>query len=77
MTQFFKREVFSVLFGEELISPELVEKIASWRHSGFSVHSKVKASTKEETERVGKYMVRSLLSLERLAFDEKEEKVSY
>jgi hypothetical protein len=77
MTQFFKREVFSLLLGEELISPELVEKIASWRHSGFSVHSKVKASTKEEAERVGKYMIRPLLSLERLAFDEKEGKVSY
>jgi hypothetical protein len=61
MTQFFKREVFSLLLGEELISPELVEKIASWRHSGFSVHSKAKASTKEEAERVGKYMVRPLL----------------
>jgi hypothetical protein len=54
-----------------------VEKIAGWRHPGFSVHSKVKASTKEEAERVGKYMVRPLLSLERLSFSEKEGKVCY
>jgi hypothetical protein len=49
-----------------------------WRVSGFSVHSKVKASLKEEAERVGKYMIpsngRPMLSLERISFDEKEGK---
>jgi len=54
-----------------------VEKIAGWRHTGFSVHSKVKAKTREEAERVGKYMIRQLLSLERLSLDEREGKVSY
>jgi hypothetical protein len=55
----------------------LVEKIAGWRHSGFSVHSKVKAKTRQGAERVGKYMIRPLLSLERLSFDEREGKVGY
>ncbi len=77
LAEFFSREVFSLLLGEDLISEALVEKIAGWRHSGFSVHSKVKASTKEEAEKVGKYMIRPLLSLERLSFSEKEGKVSY
>ena len=77
LAEFFRREVFTLLLGEELISEHLVEKIAGWRHSGFSVHSKVKASTKEEAERVGKYMIRPLLSLERLSFSEKEGKVCY
>ena len=31
----------------------------------------------EEAERVGKYMIRPLLSLERLPFSERDEKVSY
>ena len=77
LAEFFKREVFSLLLREELISEALVEKIAGWRHSGFSVHSKVKAKTKQEAERVGKYMIRPLLSLERLSFNEKEGKVCY
>jgi hypothetical protein len=55
----------------------VVEKIASWRHSGFSVHSKVRAETRQEAERVGKYMIRPLLSLQRLSFDEREGKVCY
>jgi hypothetical protein len=63
LAEFFKREVFALLLGEELISEDLVEKIAGWRHSGFSVHSKVRAQTRKEAERVGKYMIRPLLSL--------------
>ena len=58
----FSREVFSLLLGEEFVSQALVEKIMGWRHSGFSVHSKVKAFTKEEAERVGKYMIRHISS---------------
>ncbi|MGD2295092.1 MAG: hypothetical protein PVF22_04575 [Candidatus Aminicenantes bacterium] len=52
-----------------------MEKISGWRHSGFSVHSKVGAKTRQEAERVGKYMIRPLLSLERLSLDEREGKV--
>jgi hypothetical protein len=75
LTPMFSREVFALLLEEGLISQALVEKIAGWRLSGFSVHSKVKASTSEEAEWVGKYMIRPLLSLEWLSFEEKEGKV--
>jgi len=77
LAEIFKREVFSLLLRQELISEALVEKIEGWRHSGFSVHSKVKAKTRKEAERVGKYMIRPLLPLERLSLDEKEGKVCY
>jgi hypothetical protein len=49
----------------------------SWRHTGFNVHSRVRAKTSVEAERVGKYMIRPLLSLERLSFSEKEGKVCF
>jgi hypothetical protein len=42
LAEFFKREVFALLLGEELISEAVVEKIAGWSHSGFSVHSKIR-----------------------------------
>ena len=77
LAEFFSREVFALLLRQELISEAVVEKIAGWRHSGFSVHSKVKVKTKKEAERVGKYMIRPLLSLERLSLDEQEGKVCY
>ena len=47
------------------------------RHTGFSVHSRVRAKTKRETERVGKYMIRPVLARERLSFLEPEGKVGY
>ena len=77
LTQMFAREVFALLLRKELISETLVEKIMGWRHTGFNVHSKVRAKTREEAERVGKYMIRPLLSLKRLFFEEKEGKVTY
>jgi hypothetical protein len=76
LAEFFSREVFTMLLGEGLITMEVVRKILSWRHSGFNVHSKVRAGTREEAERIGKYMIRPLLSLERVFF-EKRGKVSY
>jgi len=73
----FAREVLAFLVGKELLSPEWAERLLSWRHTGFSVHSLVRAKTKSEAERVGKYMIRPVLSLERLSFLEPEGKVGY
>jgi len=77
MTELFGREVLAALVRKELLSPEWAERLLSWRHTEFSVHSRVRAKTKTETERVGKDMIRPLLSLERLSFPEKEAKVCY
>jgi len=74
---FKRREVFSLLLRKELINLSLVQKVLRWRHSGFNVHSRVRTKTREEAERVGKYMIRSILSLKKLSFDETEGKVSY
>ena len=62
---------------KELLSPEWAKHLLSWRHSGFNVHSRVLTKTKSEAERVGKYMIRPVLSLERLSFDEREGRVCY
>jgi hypothetical protein len=69
--EIFTREVFSLLLRKKLIGLPLVQKILRWRHTGFNVHSKVRTQTKSEAERVGKYMIRPVLSLKRLSFDEK------
>ena len=77
LTELFAREVLGFLVRNELLSPEWAERLLSWRHTGFNVHSRVRAKTKTEAERVGKYMIRPLLSLERLSFSEKEGQVCY
>lgn len=73
----FTHEVFSLLLREKLIGLSLVQKILRWRHTGFNVHSKVRVQTKKEAERVGKYMIRPLLSLKRLFFSVQKGEVSY
>ncbi len=62
---------------KKLIELPLVRKILRWRHTGFNVHSKVRTQTKSEAERIGMYMIRPVLSLKRLSFDENEGKVRY
>jgi len=54
-----------------------VQKILLWRHTGFNVHTEVRATSREDAEWVGKYMISPLLSLERLSFDQTEGKVCY
>ena len=56
---------------------DFVKRILSWRHSGFNVHSKVRAESKEEAERIGKYMIWPVLSLRRLSLDEAKGQVVY
>jgi len=77
LAELFAREVLGFLVHKELLSPGWAERLLSWRHTGFNVHSRVRARTKREAERVGKYMIRPLLSLERLSLDEQEGQVCY
>jgi hypothetical protein len=77
LAEIFAREVLRLLVGKGLLSPEWAERILSWRHTGFNVHSRVRARTKTEAERIGKYMVRPVLALERLSFLEREGRVGY
>jgi len=77
LAEIFAREVLSFLVSRELLIPEWVERILSWPHTGFNVHSLVRTKTKIEAERVGKYMLRPVLALERLTFLEPEGKVGY
>ena len=77
LAEIFAREVLAMLVRKELLNSEWAERILSWRHTGFNVHSLVRAKTKPEAERVGKHMIRPVLSLERLSFLEQEGKVGY
>jgi len=77
LRELFTREVFSLLVHKQLINLTLVQKILRWKHTGFHVHSKVRATSKQEAERVGKYMIRPILSLKRLSFDKAQGQVIY
>jgi hypothetical protein len=77
LAEIFAREVLGFLVDKGLLSPEWAERILRWGHTGFNVHSWVRAKTKLEAERVGKYMIRPVLALNRLIFLDREGKVGY
>jgi hypothetical protein len=74
LREIFSREVFSLLLRKQLINLTLIQKILRWRHTGFHVHSQVRARSKKEAEQVGKYMIRPILSLKRLSFMPKKKR---
>jgi hypothetical protein len=41
LAEIFAREVLALLVSKGLLSPEWAERILSWRHTGFSVHSHI------------------------------------
>ena len=50
LVELFAREVLASLVHMELLSPEWAERLLSWRHTGFNVHSRVRAKTKIEAD---------------------------
>jgi hypothetical protein len=51
LEEIFSREVPAILVHKDLLSPEWAERILFWPHSGFSVHSLVRAKIRPEAER--------------------------
>ena len=45
--------MLKLLVDRGLLSPGWAGRILSWRHTGFNAHSRVRARTKSEAERVG------------------------
>jgi len=77
LARIFAHEVLAFLAARDLISPEIQAKILSWRHTGFNVHSKVRATTPQDARRVAMYMAKPILALGRLSFNEAQGKVVY
>lgn len=77
LARIFAHEVLAFLVSRELISPETAGKILSRRHTGFNVHSKVRATALEDARRVARYMAKPILALKRLSFDLAQGRVIY
>ncbi len=50
LADIFAREVLALLVSKGLLSPEWVERILSWRHTGFNVHGGRGAGPGQEDE---------------------------
>ena len=66
----FRAEVLRLLTGKGLISQDVVDNLLSWPHSGFSVHGDVRVPDRDAVARLGRYMIRCPIVLDRLSLDE-------
>jgi len=67
----FRHKVMRLLQDEGLLSEERTELLLSWRHTGFSVHNRVRVEPEDQpaVERLARYIMRPPISLERMAWD--------
>ena len=75
----FEEKLLKELLKRERISPRLVFSMASWRHSGFSIHSKPAPADPKDPAffHMLRYMKRPAVALSRIAFDPASEKIVY
>ncbi|MDX2435514.1 MAG: transposase [Acidobacteriota bacterium] len=67
----FRHKVIRLLQVEGLLTQERTELLLSWRHTGFSVHNRVRVDPEDRpaVERLARYIMRPPISLDRMAWD--------
>ncbi len=64
----YRHKVMRMLQEEGLLAEERTELLLSWRHTGFSVHNRVRVEPEDQpaVERLARYIMRPPISLERI-----------
>ncbi len=79
LEELFRAEVFKMLKKEEKITDEIINLLLSWKHSGFSVHNRVRVERDdvEYREKIRQYIIRNTFSLEKLTYNAETGTVIY
>jgi len=66
-----RHKVLRLLQDAGLLSEERTELLLSWRHTGLSVHTRVRVEPEDQgaVERLARYILRPPISLERMSWD--------
>jgi len=64
---------------ERVLDAGLADRMRQWRHSGFSVHNRIRtqAAEAEGRQRLARYMIRCPFSLNKMSYDGKSGMVIY
>ena len=64
----YRHKVMRMLRDEGLLTDERTELLLSWRHTGFSVHNRVRVEPEDQpaVERLARYIMRPPISLDRV-----------
>jgi hypothetical protein len=79
LEEIFRASVFKMLKEEGKIGDDLINRLMSWRHSGFSVHNGVRVRRDDDggTEALAQFIIRNTFSVEKLAYIEEIATVIY
>jgi len=79
LERLFRHKVLKLLLKEKRISKEWVEKLLSWRNSGFNIHNQVKIRSDDSRgrESLAQYILRSPFSQEKMTYREDTGTVLY
>lgn len=79
MEEYFRILVLQMLKEEGLISDEFIQKLLTWKHSGFSVYGEGKAVANDDDgrERLARYLIRPPISMKRFSYDRENQIVYY
>jgi hypothetical protein len=77
MTELFRRVLLKRLHREEVLSPDVVENMMSWIHSGFHVYAGESFRDRDRIRRTLSYTFRPAVSLQQLVYDSQNHQVTY
>ena len=72
-------KLLDFLCAEGVLDAGLARRMHQWRHSGFSVHNRVrcKGNDAEGRQRLARYMIRCPFALNKMSFDQNSGTVIY
>jgi hypothetical protein len=79
LTEAFRRALIKLLLQRGLLSEDFATTLLCWRHSGFSIDSRVRLGAQDHAARIGlaQYIARAPLSLAKLTYLPAEATVRY
>jgi len=79
LSELFRKRVFKELLSLKLISPELISRMETWKHTGFNVHSghAVPPENHAEREQLCQYVLRNPFSVEKMTIESPMDTVIY
>lgn len=74
-----RHKVLGFLCAEGVLDTDLAQRMRQWRHSGFSVHNRIrtKAADADGRQRLARYMIRCPFALNKMSYDRKSGMVIY
>ncbi len=79
LCQALRLKLLDFLCAEGVLDAGLARRMHQWRHSGFSVHNRVrcKGNDAEGRQRLARYMIRCPFALNKMSFDQNSGTVIY